>query len=108
MYANGQGVARDEAESTMWFNRAAKLGDAGAQFNLGRNCHRDSFDGLPEAVLESKIEAYKWYRIAAAQGYQDSDTASAMLIANMTRADVATGNRRGAAFKLEQPQPLPK
>lgn len=108
MYACGQGVARDEAESTMWFGRAAQHGDAGAQFNLGRNCHRASLDGLPEAALESKIEAYKWYRLAAAQGYQDSDTASATLIANMARADVATGNRRVAAFKLELPQPLPK
>jgi TPR repeat protein len=107
MYACGQGVARDEAESTRWFGRAAKLGDAGAQFNLGRNCHRASFDGLPEAVLESKIEAYKWYRLAAAQGYQDSDTASATLIVNMTRADVVAGNRRVAAFKLEQ-QLFPK
>jgi TPR repeat protein len=108
MYACGQGVARDDAESTMWFCRAARLGDAGAQFNLGRNCHRASFDGLPEAMLESKIEAYKWYRLAAAQGYRDSDTASATLVANMTPADVATGNRRVAAFKIERPQLFPK
>jgi TPR repeat protein len=108
MYACGQGVARDDAESTLWFGRAARLGDAGAQFNLGRNCHRASFDGLPEAMPESKIEAYKWYRLAAEQGYQDSDTASAALVANMTRADITTGNRRVVAFKLEQPQLFPK
>jgi TPR repeat protein len=107
MYANGQGFARDEAESMIWFNRAAQLGDAGAQFNLGRNCQRASFRGLPEAVLESKIEAYKWYRLAAAQGYQDSDTASATLVVNMTCAEVAAGNKRVAAFKIEQPKPLP-
>jgi TPR repeat protein len=108
MYANGQGVARDYAESTLWFGRAAQLGDAGAQFNLGRNCHRASLRGLPEAALESKIEAYKWYRLAAAQGYQDSDTASATLIVNMTRADVVAGNHRVAAFKLGKPEPLPQ
>jgi hypothetical protein len=59
-------------------------------------------------MLESKIEAYKWYRLAVAQGYRDSDTASATLVANMTRADVATGNRRVAAFKIERPQLFPK
>jgi TPR repeat protein len=108
MYANGQGVARDDAESTMWFGRAAQLGDAGAQFNLGRNCHRASLQGKPEAALELKIEAYKWYRLAAAQGYQDSDTASATLVVNMTRADVVAGDRRVTEFKLAQPEPLPK
>lgn len=100
MYARGQGVARDAAQSAMWFGKAAKLGDAGAQFYLGNSCQRASFEQKPAEASESRIEAYKWYRLAAAQGYKDSDKAWITLVLNMTRADVATGNQRVAAFEI--------
>ncbi len=103
MYANGQGVTRDAAQSVMWFGKAARLGDAGAQFNLGESCHRASLQGQRKDAPESRIEAYKWYRLAAAQGYQDSETAYATLTLNMTREDVAAGNRRVDEFKVEKP-----
>jgi len=100
MYAHGQGVARDTVQSRMWLGKAAQQGDAGAQFHLGDNCHRASFRQMPEDASESRIEAYKWYRLAAAQGYQGSEMAHATLTLNMTRADVAAGNQRVAAFEL--------
>jgi TPR repeat protein len=103
MYANGQGVTRDAAQSAMWFGKAARQGDAGAQFNLGENCHRASIQGERENAPESRIEAYKWYRLAAAQGYMDSETAYKTLTLNMTREDVADGNQRVAKFKVEKP-----
>jgi TPR repeat protein len=105
MYANGQGVTRDAAQSVMWFGRAARQGDAGAQFNLGESCHRASLQGERKDAPESRIEAYKWYRLAAAQGYEDSETAYKTLTLNMTREDVAAGNRRVAEFKVEKPKP---
>jgi TPR repeat protein len=104
MYANGQGVAQDEAQSTIWFGKAAQQGDAGAQFNLGRSCHRASLRGLPTDAPESRIEAYKWYHLAAAQGYKESDTACTTLILTMSREDVATANQRVADFEPEQPK----
>ncbi len=100
MYAYGQGVARDAVQSRMWLDKAAQHGDAGAQFHLGDNCHRASFTQLPADASESRIEAYKWYRLAAAQGYQGSESAHATLTLNMTREDVAAGNERVAAFEL--------
>ncbi|HXR47899.1 MAG TPA: tetratricopeptide repeat protein [Candidatus Limnocylindrales bacterium] len=100
MYAQGQGVARDAAQSAAWFGKAAKLGDAGAQFHLGDSCQRASFKQAPAEASESRIEAYKWYRLAAAQGYRDSDKAWTTLILNMTRADVVVGNQRVAAFEI--------
>lgn len=100
MYAQGQGVARDAAQSAMWFDRAAKLGDAGAQFHLGDRCQRASFKQGPAEAAESRIEAYKWYRLAAAQGYRDSAEAWTNLTLNMTRADVTAGNQRVAAFEI--------
>ncbi len=104
MYASGQGVSQDAAQSAMWFGRAARLGDAGAQFNLGESCHRASLQGARKDAPESRIEAYKWYRLAAAQGYQDSETAYLTLTVNMSREDVAVGNRRVADFKVEKPE----
>ena len=98
MYAQGQGVARDAAQSAMWFGKAAQLGDAGAQFHLGDRCQRASFEQAPAEASESRIEAYKWYRLAAAQGYMDSAKAWSNLTFNMTHADVAAGNQRVAAF----------
>ena len=103
MYAHGQGVSRDAAQAVMWFGRAARLGDAGAQFNLGESCHRASLQGARKDAPESRIEAYKWYRLAAAQGYLDSETAYTTLTLNMTREDVAAGNRRVAEFHVEKP-----
>jgi len=35
MYANGQGVAKDDAQAVAWIRQAAEQGDSGAQNNLG-------------------------------------------------------------------------
>jgi len=105
MYAHGQGVARDAAQSAAWYGKAAQQGDAGAQFYLGNHCHHASFRQLPADASESRIEAYKWYRLAAVQGYQGSETAYAALTINMTRADVTAGNQRVAAFKIGKLKP---
>jgi TPR repeat protein len=105
MYAYGQGVARDAVQSRLWLDKAAQQGDAGAQFHLGDNCHRASFRQSPADASESRIEAYKWYRLAATQGYQGSDAAFSALTFNMTREDVAVGNQRVAAFAVGKPNP---
>ncbi len=98
MYASGQGVSRDEAKSRAWMQKAADLGDAGAQYDIGMRHHRASLEGLPEAASESRIEAYKWLQLAAAQGYRGSEAAWAFVVMAMTREDVADGRRRIAAF----------
>lgn len=104
MYANGQGMTRDDAQSVIWFGRAAQQGDAGAQFNLGRSCHRASLGGVSADALESRIEAYKWFHLAAAQGYKGSASACATLVLSMTHEDVADGDQRIAKFAIQQPK----
>ncbi len=99
LYAHGQGVRRDAVQSRAWYVKAAQQGDAGAQFNLGNSCHHASFSQVPAKAAESRIEAYKWFRLAAAQGYQGSEMAHVSLTLNMTRADVTAGNQRVAAFE---------
>jgi TPR repeat protein len=98
MYASGQGVARDDVKSMGWMQKAADQGDAGAQFRVGMKHHRASFDGPPEAAIESRILAYKWLELSATQGYRGSEAASAFVALNMTREDVADGRCRIAAF----------
>ncbi len=102
MYGKGQGVSRNEALSVMWMTRAAKLGDAGAQYNLGMKRHRTSLGELPEIAFESRIEAYKWLRLAAAQGYGASEAGSEVVAMGMTIDSVTEGKRRAAAFVAGQ------
>jgi hypothetical protein len=105
MYAQGQGVARSDAESVIWFGKAARQGDAGAQFHLGKSCHRASLRGVPEQTTEARIEAYKWFHLAAAQGYRGSVTACTPVILGMTHADVAVAERRVASFVAGNSKP---
>lgn len=103
MYARGQGVDHDDVQSGAWFDRAARLGDAGGQFRMGQHCERASLDGLPADAPEARIEAYKWYQLAAAQGYKGSDGAHATLTFKMTRDDVAEATQRVARFVVSKP-----
>lgn len=98
MYAAGQGVPRDATKSMEWMQKAAHLGDAGAQHYIGIKHHRASLDGLPETAPESRIEAYKWLQLASAQGYRSAEAAWAFVALGMTRQDIADANRRIAAF----------
>jgi hypothetical protein len=102
MYAAGQGVEQDDAQSMSWFQKAARQGDAGAQFKLGRGHFCLSIRGLPQDAAESRIEAYKWYRLATAQGYRSTDAYHVGLILKMTRADVALGADRATHFVAEK------
>lgn len=48
MYAEGRGVAKDDAEAVRWYQLAAAQGHAGAQFNLrGRQRYREQQNGKP-------------------------------------------------------------
>ena len=68
MYANGQGVPKDDVEAVKWFRLAAEQGHAKAQTNLG--IMYDTGEGVPE----DDVEAVKWYRLAAEQGHAPAQT----------------------------------
>jgi TPR repeat protein len=63
MYAEGKGVAPDDGEAAVWFERAAERGNAAAQYNLGVS--------YSEAigVRKDNAAAAKWFRRAADQGF---------------------------------------
>jgi TPR repeat protein len=108
MYAQGQGVLRDEAKSLLWMTRAAAAGDAGAQFKLGVQRHLACRDPRGEGVPEARIEALKWVRLAAAQGYRGAEGACEYVALGMTREQVAEGARRVQAFIATSAEPLGK
>jgi len=98
MYTKGQGVVRNDGTAGMWIGKAAQQGDAGAQYHLGMRHHRASLAGLPADSIESRLEAYKWLHLAAAQGYKGSGAACEFVALGMTREEVADGAHRTAAF----------
>jgi uncharacterized protein len=94
MLAAGEGEPRDDAAAMGWIRRAAESGDAGAQFYLGKHCHRASFDRQAANPGELRIESYKWFSLAAVQGYGDSVAFCNRLTINMSRTEVAQANER--------------
>jgi TPR repeat protein len=98
MYGQGQGVARDETKWLMWMTRSAELGDAGAQYQLGVHQHATNRDGREPALPEGRIEALKWARLSAAQGYRGAENACEFITMEMSREEVHEGGRRAAAF----------
>ena len=62
MYANGEGVLKDDAEAVRWYRLAAEQGYAGAQNNLGLMYANG------EGVLKDAAEAVRWYRLARRPG----------------------------------------
>ena len=62
MYANGQGVAKDDVEAVKWYRNAAEQGNTSGQCNLGYMYEHGY------GVGKDLVEAVKWYRKAAEQG----------------------------------------
>ena len=62
IYANGLGVARDDAEALAWYRRAAERGDAGAQHTVGE------FYAFGRGVAPSNVQAVAWMTVAADNG----------------------------------------
>jgi TPR repeat protein len=62
MYAEGKGVAPNDAEAALWFERAAEQGQAMAQYNLGASYVEGA------GVRKDMAAAVKWFTRAANQG----------------------------------------
>lgn len=62
LYANGQGVPKDDAQARQWYEKAAVQGHAAAQVNLG------SLYDYGRGVPQDFKMAVKWYRRSANQG----------------------------------------
>ena len=104
LYERGQGIARDEVKARMWLAKAANSGNAAAQYRLGIQEHLACRNDRAASVAEGRIEALKWIRLSAAQGYRGAEGACEFVALRMTREEVAEGGRRASAF-LPPPKP---
>ena len=82
LYAQGQGVPKDDAEAAKWMRKAADQGLAAGQFGLG------SMYAHGRGVAQSAAEAVKWYRKAADQGDAPAMNNLAFLLATSTNPKV--------------------
>ena len=56
--------------------------------------------GSETDLSESRIESYKWFKLAAAQGYGSALDRCDSATQRMTHEEVAEGNRRVTAFAV--------
>ncbi len=92
----GSSAKENYSAALRFFRQAADQGLAAAQFNLG--VMYESGLGVPT----NKVESYRWYNLAAAQGTMNALEARELLTGQMSREEVAEGQRRAAAFKPER------
>ena len=104
MYSTGDGVGRDDGQARHWFGRAAAQGHSTAQFHLGNRCHRASLALAGPDAREARIEAFKWFQLATAQGYPNADASRERVNIGMSGEEVAESHRRIGAF-VATPEP---
>ena len=75
-FANGRGVAKDEAQGVAWYRKAAVQSNARAQYNLGVMLAGG------QGVAKDDAQAVDWYRKAAAQGYTAAQYGLGFMLAN--------------------------
>src|SRR4029077_12038400 len=89
MYAQGQGVQRNDHQAAYWLRLAAENGLSSAQNNLGV---RYSFG---RGVPQDYVLAHMWFNLAAAQGYVAAHGNRDRLAAMMGPAQNAQAQRFG-------------
>ena len=88
MYANGEGISKNNKEALQWFRNAAENDNACAQFYLGW-----MYDNGKGALKDYK-EASKWYKKAAEQDHSlisDYEFRSEMYLINIHKAQYYLG-----------------
>ncbi len=87
MYAQGHGVAQNDAEAAKWFRKAADHGLAEALTILGAMYVRG------QGVAQNYILAHIWFNLAAAQGDAAALANRDHLARMMTPAQIAEAQR---------------
>ena len=88
MYANGEGVPKDDVEAARWWRLAAEQGHARAQFNLG------IMYANGEGVLKDMVFAHMWLNIAGANGSDSAPENRDIVESRMTSEQIAEATQR--------------
>ncbi len=105
MYANGQGVPKDDTEAARWYRKAADQGHESAQYKLGEMYA--SGQGVPK----DDTEAYHWFNSAAHNGHRGAIRRVEMLNKRGTLEQIETARdlkRRIEEFAKEGAPPKEK
>ena len=92
-YATGQGVAKEHTEAAKWYRKAAEQNFAQAQISLALSY------ALGQGVAKDYVESYKWTLLAASQGDKDAKQTMTILENNMSREQIAEGQKVARNFK---------
>jgi TPR repeat protein len=92
-YATGQGVAKEQTEAAKWYRKAAEQNFAQAQISLALSY------ALGQGVVKDYVESYKWTLLAASQGDKDAKETMPILENNMSREQIAEGQKVARNFK---------
>jgi len=111
MYEKGvPGVEQSYQDALKWFRKAAEQGDTLAQHNLGTlyaRGFRDKSIGFFYRVIFAnatvdRVEAYKWFSLAANRGFQRSIKDRAFIARRMTEHQIARAQQLVREFEQEK------
>lgn len=97
MYANGQGVPKDDQQAVYWYRKAADQGDEFAQFNLGVRYFKGR--GVPK----DDQQAYFWWLLASVGGDADSVKNRDLIESRLTPLQRAAAQADARNWKPSKP-----
>ena len=98
IYAQGEGVPKNDAEAVKWYRKAAEQGLAYAQYNLG-NKYADG-EGVPKDL----VQAYVWWNIAGANGNEIAKNNLGIVEKQMTSEQKAEAMMRARELFAKLPK----
>jgi hypothetical protein len=95
MYHDGRGALQSFSLAREWLERAARKGNAEAQFRLGV-MHRQG-----QGMQEDHVGAYVWFNLAAAQGHDEAREARDDLLALLAPDEILAAQQSSQQFPVE-------
>lgn len=94
-YEKGRGVPQDPSQAAQWYRKAAEQGIPDAQYHLGK------LYTVGKGVPIDNVEAYAWLSLAAAGNVEAAQPVVDYLASTMTPEQLASAQRRAAAFRKQ-------
>ena len=92
---DGVGGARNRAEALSWLTKAAGAGRVDSQYNVAQLLEKGD-----EGVASNRVEAFKWYMIAARRGDQQALASVQRLTSGLSAADRRKAREAADAFTI--------
>ncbi|SJM46791.1 TPR repeat, SEL1 subfamily [Brevundimonas diminuta 3F5N] len=93
---DGVGGTQNRAEALSWLTKAASAGRVDSQYNVAQLLEKGD-----QGVAPNRVEAFKWYMIAARRGDQQALASVQRLTSGLSAADRRTAREAADAFTAE-------